>query len=54
MGQPFTNPNKGGVANGRSIVVKNKQSTPFFRHTDGRTYHQLGTTLASSNLNSIS
>ena len=53
MGQPVNNPVTGGVSNRRTLIVKNKQSLPFFTHTDGRTYYQMGTTTGTSNLNNI-
>jgi len=53
MGQPVNNPVTGGVSNRRTLIVKNKQSVPFFTHTDGRTYYQMGTTTGTSNLNNI-
>jgi hypothetical protein len=53
LGQPIRNPSRNGVSLGRSLIVRNKQSLPFFTHTDGRVYYQFGTTSASSQLNWI-
>lgn len=41
------------VRSGKTLVVKNKQSLPFFTHTDGRTYYQIGTTTRASDLNNL-
>jgi len=53
MGQPVNNPVTGGISLGKTLIVKNKQSMPFFTHTDGRTYYQMGTTANSPNLDNI-